>query len=68
MVARQFGRETRGPLPHGSGLDDFAVEVTNFYAPAIMDVSRRRFTNIGPGKMFARGPMIAFSSVPTPTP
>jgi len=32
-----------------------------FYPLVIMDVSRKRFTNVEPGKMFARGPMKTFS-------
>jgi len=32
-----------------------------FYPLVIIDVSRKRFTNVEPGKMFARGPMKTFS-------
>jgi hypothetical protein len=32
-----------------------------FYPLVIMDVSRKHFTNIEAGKMFARGPMNTFS-------
>ncbi len=43
-----------------------------FYPLVIMDVSRKHFTNIEEGKMFARGPMNTFAhartfTVPTPT-
>jgi hypothetical protein len=36
-----------------------------FYPLVIMDVSRKHFTNIEPGKMFARGPMNTFSHART---
>jgi len=36
-----------------------------FYPLVIMDVSRKHFTNIGAGKMFARGPMNTFSHART---
>jgi hypothetical protein len=36
-----------------------------FYPLVIMDVSRKHFTNIEAGKMFARGPMNTFSHART---
>jgi hypothetical protein len=36
-----------------------------FYPLVIMDISRKHFTNIEPGKMFARGPMNTFSHART---
>src|SRR6516164_532166 len=36
-----------------------------FYPLVIMDVTRKHFTNIEPGKMFARGPMNTFSHART---
>src|SRR5262249_25119110 len=36
-----------------------------FYPLVIMDVSRKHFTNIEAGKMFARGPMNTFSHTRT---
>jgi hypothetical protein len=36
-----------------------------FYPRVLMDVSRKHFTNIEPGKMFARGPMNTFSHART---
>lgn len=36
-----------------------------FYPIVIMDISRKHFTNIEPGKMFARGPMNTFSHART---
>jgi hypothetical protein len=36
-----------------------------FYPLVLMDISRKHFTNIEPGKMFARGPMNTFSHART---
>jgi hypothetical protein len=45
---------------------DIAQEAyTYFYPLVIMDVSRKHFTNIEAGKMFARGPMNTFSHART---
>jgi hypothetical protein len=38
---------------------------TYFYPLVLLDISRKHFTNIEPGKMFARGPMNTFSHART---
>ena len=35
-----------------------------FYSLVTMDITRRQFTNIEPGKEFSKGPMNTFTSVP----
>jgi hypothetical protein len=45
---------------HAIGIDAY----TYFYPLLSMDVSRKQFTNIEPGKSFGKGPMNTFVSVP----
>src|SRR6266436_83646 len=45
---------------HAIGVDAYVY----FYPLVTMDVSRKQFTNIEPGKEFGKGPMNMFVSVP----
>jgi hypothetical protein len=45
---------------HAIGVDAYLY----FYPLISMDVTRKQFTNIEPGKMFGRGPMNTFSNMP----
>jgi hypothetical protein len=46
---------------HAIGIDAYLY----FYSPVTMDVTRKQFTNVEPGKQPGRGPMNAFWSMPT---
>jgi hypothetical protein len=45
---------------HAIGVDAYVY----FYPLVTMDISRKQFTNIEPGKIMGRGPMNAFTNVP----
>jgi hypothetical protein len=45
---------------HGIGVDTYVY----FYPSLSMDITRKRFTNIEPGKEFGKGPMNMFVNVP----
>jgi hypothetical protein len=45
---------------HAIGVDAYIY----FYSLVIMDISRKQFTNIAPGKEFGKGPMNMFVNVP----
>ena len=46
---------------HAIGVDAYVY----FYSLVTMDVTRKQFTNLEPGKMPGRGPMNMFNNVPT---
>ncbi len=46
---------------HAIGVDAYLY----FYPLISMDVTRKQFTNVEPGKEFGKGPMNAFTNVPT---
>jgi hypothetical protein len=46
---------------HAIGIDAYLY----FYPLISMDVTRKQFTNVEPGKEFGKGPMNAFTNVPT---
>lgn len=57
------------PLPDGLQIDE-ADRIAQdayiyFYPLVLLDITRKHFTNIEPGKMFARGPMNTFSHART---
>jgi hypothetical protein len=61
------GAIAQGALPaitegeaHAIGVDAYAY----FYSLVTMDVTRRQFTNIEPGKELGKGPMNTFTNVP----
>ncbi len=60
VAAQNISQAITEQEAHAIGVDAYVY----FYSLVTMDISRKQFTNIEPGKEFGKGPMNMFVSVP----